>query len=220
MPKMLVLSDTHFGDPRVNDLLVLHQIYRVIVQEQPGVLVLAGDVLEGKLARAETVAQLKAICRQVPVVVVLRGNHDSAPLTKFAEELPALIGDAVTGAQACTPFALEHGHRFDSWWKRVPGLGRLSIGFQHLVYRAFGWDLQGWFRRFKWVQRKLLRQHIEVRDAWLSRILVISGHTHLLMSTPSGYGYFNSGDWVQHRSYVVVDSGKARLVEVNSCSAI
>jgi UDP-2,3-diacylglucosamine pyrophosphatase LpxH len=211
-----VLSDLHLGDPRVDDKTTLRSLYNVIQTEQPDLLVLAGDVLEGNLASTDTVKQLTALCHMVTETIVLVGNHDGAETTAFANSLPCSIGTTLVGDCGVAPFAVEHGDRFAGWQGPAGWFGKVGIWLQHVVYRWFKIDLQGWFRRFRCVQKKLLAQHAKAWDAWVSKVvIVVTGHTHLPTGTDTGFGYFNSGDWVQHRSYVVMDRGKARLVRLS-----
>ena len=208
--KVLVLSDLHIGDPRFCDCS-LHVIWRQVQKESPCVLVLGGDVLEGWLSTVEQRAKLKSVCSLVGRVVVLSGNHDTEGTKLFAMSVGAWFGGSVVGVSAASTFAIEHGNRFDSLWHRIPGLGRMSIWFNRVLYRMFGWDVQAWLRKFKFVEKRLLQQHVKAKAAWPGKDIVVTGHTHLPTNDPFGVGYFNSGDWLYHRSYVVIENGAATL---------
>ena len=210
--KLVVLSDLHIGDPRTPDL-TLSRIYGVIRDEKPAFLVLAGDILEGNLATESQVYQLRNVCHAATRVVMVIGNHDGAPTQDLARSLHCPLDLRIAGTSGCRSFVIEHGHRFDRWWKRVPGLGGLGIWFNRILYRCTRFDLQEWTRRFGWVQRGLRRQHARARAFWKTNDIVVTGHTHLPTNNPS-VGYFNSGDWLVHRSYVVLHNGAAELKEL------
>lgn len=209
---ILVASDLHLGDPRADDVATLQYFHNVLKKEKPELLVLAGDILEGSLASRDIVQQLSSLCHLVPEVIVLMGNHDGYATERFANDLAASLGTILIGKSGASSFVIEHGNRFDSWWSRVRWLGLVGIWCQHLLYRVFAFDLQGWLRKFKCIRRRLLEQHMRARDAWPGQALIVTGHTHLPAGTVNGLGYFNSGDWVQHHSYVTIANGFARLV--------
>jgi predicted phosphodiesterase len=205
---LLVLSDLHLGDPRAPST-ALSRIHTVLAHEKPDILVLDGDVLEENLATDEQFTQLKVICQDdAGKIVVLNGNHDCKLTKKLADELHCPFDTQAIGFSSFHSFAVEHGNRFDSWWKKVPGLGWLSIWLNHLVYRVTGLDIQKWLRTFKCVQKKLRAQHKAAVAAWEGKSIVVTGHTHLPTNDQSGIGYFNPGDWLIHFSYVVLQNGK------------
>lgn len=209
--KVLVFSDLHIGDPRLHSS-ALQIIWKEVQQEKPDLLVLDGDVLEGRLSTEEQRAKLSSICNLVTLVVVLQGNHDTKATKRFADSIKAKWAKQLTGISGDKTFAIEHGNRFDSLWKRFPGVGRLSIWLNRILYRITEFDLQEWIRSFKGAEKRLLKQHKKAQEAWRGKDIVVTGHTHLPTNDPEGIGYFNSGDWIYHRTCVIIDSGKARLV--------
>jgi predicted phosphodiesterase len=211
--KVVVVSDLHIGDPRTISTLI--NVLDVALRlEKPDVLILAGDILEGDRATKEEQARLAAVCARTKNVLVLNGNHDSDATKRFAATVNADFGDCVVGNNSIHSFAVEHGNRFDSAWKKRPFIGHLAIWLNLLVYKVTKFDLQRWFRTFGWVIRNLKKQHQDARAAWATKDIVVTGHTHIPTGDASGTGYFNSGDWLIHRTYVVIVGDRARLEEI------
>jgi len=209
----MVISDTHVGDPRV-DKDKLNLMCTMIKLESPDVLIFAGDILEGNLATGEQVTRLTRACTTAKQVVVLKGNHDSEPTKIFAQHIAASFGDCVTGDNNNKKFVVEHGNRFDSSWKRVPGLGHVAIWLNRFLYKITKFDFQEWFRTFEFVKKRLVAQHKKARAQWRDEDIVVTGHTHIPTSTPAGEGYFNTGDWIYHQTYIIINDGRARLESI------
>lgn len=95
--KILHTSDWHLGK-RVNDFpmlddqkYILNEIVRVVKEEKPDVIIIAGDVYQTSTPAAEAVSlmneyinQLHALCKHI---FVLSGNHDSAERIAFGAEI-------------------------------------------------------------------------------------------------------------------------------------
>jgi predicted phosphodiesterase len=212
--KLLVLSDLHIGDPRQHPT-VLAVLRGLVSSESPDYLVLAGDVLEGNLADEAQIASLRATCRQASARIILRGNHDRQETADLAVSLGCVYGTELQGRSGVADFAIEHGDRFDTTWRLFPWAGWIGIYLNRCCYRLLRWDPQTTSRRWAWVQRGLRRQHEKAWAAWQGKAIVVSGHTHLPTNQSCGVGYFNSGDWLTHRSYVVVQDGVAATKEIS-----
>ena len=104
-----------------------------------------------------------------------------------------------------------HGHQADSLVTRWPRLAHWLTRVQAGAYHQFGWDLQTWARSFASAQRKLEAQEESIRTNPLYKAdIIISGHTH----RPHQEGtYFNSGDWLKHRTYIQIEAGAVSLQE-------
>jgi UDP-2,3-diacylglucosamine hydrolase len=168
----------------------------------------------------------------VPVTLV-GGNHDWWGGSYLREEigLELLLEPDVRDIAGRRAF-LAHGD----------GLGRGDLGYRllkavlrgRLTRRAFGalpprlgdWVARGVSRTGrKWDewgphQENRSRTLAEWAEAHLlahpELELVVLGHTHLplLREVRAGQWYVNTGDWVRHRSYVVLERGRdPRLVE-------
>jgi len=208
----LVFSDLHLGDPRTKSESVLNKVYSIVYADRPDLLVLDGDVLEGHLATPVQIAQLRGICHVAKSTVILKGNHDSHCTKDFASSVHAQFGLVLIGQCGTSSFAIEHGHRFDTAWHKVPGLGKLAIWLNRIIYEVTNFDIQHKLHQCRCVEKKLLEQHKRAQKVWDDKTIVITGHTHLPTNDPEGVGYFNPGDWMYHQSYVSLIDGKAKLV--------
>ena len=91
--KFIHLSDLHIGK-RVNEIsmlddqaYILTQIIRIIEEEQPNAVVIAGDVYDKSVPPAEAVTLFdEFLCRlakrSLPVLII-SGNHDSPERLAF-----------------------------------------------------------------------------------------------------------------------------------------
>ena len=95
--KLIHLSDLHIGK-RVNEVsmiedqeYILTQVIRIIDQEQPDAILIAGDVYDKSVPSAEAVTLfddflVRLAKRQIPVLII-SGNHDSAERLAFGNRL-------------------------------------------------------------------------------------------------------------------------------------
>lgn len=216
--KILVFSDLHLGHPKQNDLN-LAIIISIIKKEKPNCIIFAGDIFEDRMSSVYNFLAFAEICNLVEKVIILRGNHDShfaeaSCIGTYKDSIPSLFyGDVAEGIIEGKSFVIEHGHMYDFIWRYLPFVGKICVWFHIMIYIVFGFDFQGWFRSFSFVKKGLKKQHRKARKRWNTDI-VITGHTHLPVCDKEE-GYFNSGDWLQHKSYVLIKSGKAELREMN-----
>ncbi len=95
--KILHTSDLHIGK-RVNEFsmiddqkYILQRIEQIVAEEEPDVVVIAGDVYNSATPSAEAVVLLSDFITQLharcPHVVILSGNHDSAERLAFGSAI-------------------------------------------------------------------------------------------------------------------------------------
>ena len=100
--KLIHLSDLHIGK-RVNEIsmnedqaYILAQILRIIDEEQPDAVLIAGDIYDKSVPSAEAVTLFDDfLCRLVSrnqQVLIISGNHDSAERLAFGKRLMAHSG--------------------------------------------------------------------------------------------------------------------------------
>jgi len=208
---VMVLSDLHIGDPRQSDAKI-DRIVETIETNRPDILVLNGDTIECDLATRDQMYKLIDVCSNIDKVIVLEGNHDTKKTKYLAYTIGATYGSVLAGYSLASSYIVEHGSRFDSWWVRFPISGWSAILFNRLIYNISNFDVQKWLRGFGGINKKLEKQHKIARKAWPDKNIVITGHTHIPTgNNVRGKGYFNSGDWIYHKSYVIIHNGKARL---------
>ncbi len=117
--KFLHLSDLHLGK-RVNEYsmledqeYILREILRIIDEEAPDAVLIAGDVYDKSVPPTEAVELfdrfLVALSRRGQKVYVISGNHDSAERLSFGGRLMTESGIHLSPAYAGTlkPFLLE-----------------------------------------------------------------------------------------------------------------
>ena len=120
--KLFHLGDLHIGKT-VNGFsmledqkYVLEQLYQLVEQEQPDVVILAGDVFDRSVPGVEAVAVADALFSRIAIelhtpMIVIAGNHDSNErigyLSPFAKQHQLYLRGVLTAE--ITPIYLEDG---------------------------------------------------------------------------------------------------------------
>lgn len=120
--KLIHLSDLHLGK-RVNEFsmiedqrFILTQILRIIDEEQPQAVLLAGDIYDKSVPSAEAVALLDDFLVELAhrrlEVFVISGNHDSPERMAFGGRLMDASGVHMAPVYdgAVTPYTLNDAH--------------------------------------------------------------------------------------------------------------
>lgn len=106
--KLLHTSDWHFGighgtvSYAEDQRFFLEKLYETIRSEQVDAVLLAGDVYDSSVTNAEAISlyneAVTTICAEMGVkLIVIAGNHDSAPRLAACRELLKASGLYVTG---------------------------------------------------------------------------------------------------------------------------
>lgn len=106
--KLLHTSDWHFGMPLGTDSYAddqkffLDRLYDIIINENIGAVLLAGDVYDSSVVNAEAIKlygeAVTRICAELKVpMIVIAGNHDSGPRLAACRELLRSAGLFVNG---------------------------------------------------------------------------------------------------------------------------
>lgn len=219
LKKVFVISDIHAGDPRVSSF-DLFDLYRKASLQGGDYLILAGDIYEEIYTCPLDYVYLFELMLCFERVFILPGNHDRYyPLEvdiDFSLDAGSYMGRRIKFSNNISflsngrSFVVEHGHRFDSAWNGITFFSKAAIYFNRCFYKAFGVDLQSFFRKFSFVRKKLKSQHNAVMGYWhdLGFDVAISGHTHIPTCIE---GYANSGDWVKSKSFLTIKNGNVRL---------
>jgi UDP-2,3-diacylglucosamine pyrophosphatase LpxH len=213
--KRLIISDTHIGSMfyKKNELLEL------LKTKEYDQLILNGDIIEflrGPVFTPMAMEILNAIDYDKEIIYVV-GNHDVA--------LANLIGTHHYGVKFVKEFCfhdggrefrVEHGDRFETGIVHQKQLMRLISLAQDLLERYFGIDITSLVTNFKIKKRKLkkLWDIIDIND---DVDVLIIGHLHIpevviwIDENEHIKTYVNSGDWVQHATYIEIVDGVVRL---------
>jgi UDP-2,3-diacylglucosamine hydrolase len=239
--KIIIASDFHlmYRESR-HDRYRRDRVLRFLasLRGNTDLLVLNGDIFDlwveweqvviaGYLPLCEKLAELHdAGCR----IVLIPGNHDFL----FGEFLPQhcgveIVGDAFSGEFDGKKLFVAHGDTFTTndlryqIYRRVvrSNLARTLIRSLHpeFVLRA-GSAFSRTSRRVSIPpgvqERKEAGLVNKARRLAAKYDIVIFGHSHVPRCIPLGESlYFNSGDWVEHGSFVSIVDGIAQLNEFN-----
>ena len=207
--KVMVISDLHLGDPRLAVSSIISMI-KAVEKEKPELLIFAGDTYEDIFSGPGYIYVLRKLFSDVEKVVFLSGNHDGKVHKIQIEDEDLLLGKVCVGTCGGKSFVVEHGHRFDSFWKKLPGVGRFIVFLNILLFLVFKFDFQKWVWSKTDAHGRMKKQHTRVKKYWKGFDIVISGHTHVPILEE---GYANGGDWVHNSSYVIIDNGVCSLGE-------
>jgi UDP-2,3-diacylglucosamine pyrophosphatase LpxH len=236
--RAVIVSDLHLGtkDSRTGDFL------RFLEEHPSDLLILNGDIIDGwalkrgskwKKRHTEVVSRLIKLSLHTKIVWV-RGNHD-----EFIEDF---LGYGFGGISIVDHYVLPvegkryyvfHGDLIDVFmtkWKWLSKLGSIGYDFALWINRWYNrwriWRGLSYYSLSKRIKDgvKTATNYINdfetaaVREAAKHGCVgVICGHIHKPCSLHTQEGhYLNTGDWVENRSAVIVDSsGKIFLWEMS-----
>tara|TARA_B100000123_G_C25669046_1_gene401188 strand:+ start:34 stop:714 length:681 start_codon:yes stop_codon:yes gene_type:complete len=215
----LVVSDIHMGSLYSKE----SKLYKLLNEIKFDEIILAGDIIDFikiptfTKQTAKLFDKISELNKKNVKIVYVVGNHDLA-FGKF-------VGQTVAGIHfvneyefdyADRKYRIEHGDRFETGiihWRFTMNL--VSI-FHDLLERVFKWNLAAWWVRYNQSKRKLRRVWDIMR--WNKDADVfIMGHTHMpevviwVNEHEKIKTYVNTGDWVEHSTYVLIKDGQLRL---------
>jgi UDP-2,3-diacylglucosamine hydrolase len=182
-------------------------------------------VISGYFPLYESLAELsRSGCR----IVLIPGNHDFLferfMTTKLGVEI---VGDAFTGEFDGKRLYVAHGDTYTTNDLRYQVYRRLvRSALARWVIRnvppAMALSLGARFSRTSRRARIPREAHLRKEAGLLRKArklaakhdIIVFGHTHIPRAIPLGKAlYFNSGDWVEHRTFVLVVDGVAEIHE-------
>lgn len=227
--RLFVVSDLHLGSPvstSAADLcgFVDHvaEVGGSLCINGDGFDLLQGDVASILAASLPVVRRLRRLLAAGGGVHYVLGNHDLA-LEHVLLDLPIPVSPYLDVRSGGARIRVEHGHVHDPFYARWPGayelggrLGRLALVANADVYRLWSAAQQRVDRRRRGHGRRGAYPHHASAQLLFDRGFdaVVFGHTHLPERTELPGGLFvNGGDWLGHRTVVVIEGGEVRLTE-------
>lgn len=212
----LVISDLHIGSLHSKE----EKLYKFLSEMEFDELILAGDIIDFiKVPRFTeySVKLFDLISSLKKPVIYIVGNHDVA--------LEKMINKKISNIQFLKEYnfdycgrkyRIQHGDQYDTGivhWRFFMSV--VSI-FQDFFERYLRFNLGAW-----WIN--LQKKKNELKRIWditqwnENADVFIMGHTHnpeaviwvdknQIIKT-----YINTGDWVQHSTYVIIKEGQVRL---------
>ncbi len=215
----LVISDIHMGSLYSKESKLQKLLNSVHFDE----IILAGDIID--FIRVPTFTKHTAdlfqtisnLNRKGVKIIYVVGNHDIA-FGKFVGKNVAGIDfvDEYEFEYAGRRYRIEHGDKYETGivhWRFTMNV--ISI-FHDLLERVFKWNLAAWYVRQQQKKRKL-RRIWDIMKWNKDADVFIMGHTHIpevviwVDENERIKTYANTGDWVEHSTYVLIKDKQLRL---------
>ena len=215
----LIISDLHLGSAHAREKKLFEFLKTVEFDE----LVLAGDIIDFiKIPRfTEHTALLFDFVGKlnVPVIYIV-GNHDIA-FKKFIGQTVADIffTEKYDFTYENRDFRIVHGDQYDkNFWHRITEgfLIKVISVFQDWFERKFNINLATWWVNRHIKKRKLIRIW-DIINLNNDVDVCIMGHSHRpeaviwVDENEKIKTYVNTGDWIEHTTYVIIKGGQVRL---------
>jgi len=221
--RVLVISDVHLGDWRFKHMTELGFILKAAAADA---LILAGDIFDLMKCSKPTSLHVSFLemTEHIRHKVFVVGNHE-LPCCKFTpgsywwdlvSSYGFLIVDSFIFRSGGRRIMVSHGHQFDFIPRYFPRLNWLIVKLQAFIDRLLRTDIQRTLRRLIWSKHQL--NGIDKKAIEYAKPLVdifIMGHTHYpRVVRLDDLLYINSGDWIENKTYVLVENGEAWLKQL------
>lgn len=216
--KRVVISDTHIGSKYYQSERLVNFLKSIEYDQ----LILAGDIIDFIRVPVFTERVLEMInaLNYSKEIIYIVGNHDT-PLTGF-------IGKEIFGIKFLSEyefeengktFRIEHGDAYDDqgFIHNEIIMSFISVA-QNCIEHWFDISLSDIVTDWR-LKRRSFRSIWDILDINNDVDYFICGHYHVpeIISWTSlgkkSHTYINSGDWVQHTSYVIIKDGEPELKE-------
>lgn len=216
--RRLIISDLHIGSmfSKENDIL------SVLKKETYDELILAGDIIDFIRIPKFTKKSLDIfnflINLKAPIVYIV-GNHDIA-FQDFINHSSDNIKFLKTYEfeDNNKKIRIEHGDDYDNFIIKWEHIMNIICVIANLIERFFHIDISNYYEKYRTKQRnKINIKHIIQKNTDVD--IFIMGHTHkpeivenIINDNKIIYG--NTGDWIQHKSYIILDNGSVKLINL------
>lgn len=213
--KRLIISDTHIGSRfcRKEDLL---QMLKTSDYDQ---LILNGDIIEFLKVPTFTPLALdifKSIDYSKEIIYVV-GNHDVALANLIGQDLYGVkFVDEYCFEESGRIFRVEHGDKYETGLVHRKYTMKFISLIQDWLERTFNVDLSSWLTNLK-IKKRKIKKLWDIMDTNDDVDVLVVGHMHIpevviwIDEDENIKTYVNSGDWVQHATYVEINDGVIRL---------
>jgi UDP-2,3-diacylglucosamine pyrophosphatase LpxH len=213
--KRLIISDTHIGSRfcRKEDLL---QMLKTSDYDQ---LILNGDIIEFLKVPTFTPLALdifKSIDYSKEIISVV-GNHDVALANLIRQDLSGVkFVDEYCFEESGRIFRVEHGDKYETGLVHRKYTMKFISLIQDWLERTFNVDLSSWLTNLK-IKKRKIKKLWDIMDTNDDVDVLVVGHMHIpevviwIDEDENIKTYVNSGDWVQHATYVEINDGVIRL---------
>lgn len=213
--KRLIISDTHIG----SKFYKKEELLKLLRTKEYDQLILNGDIIEFLKVPTFTPLALE-IARAIEYskeIIYVVGNHDAALVEFVGQELGGVkFVEEYCFREGNRNFRIEHGDKYEAGLVHRKYIMKLISIIQDFFERTFDLDLTSWLTNRKIEKRKLkkLWDIIGIND---DVDVLIIGHLHIpevviwIDENEKIKTYVNSGDWVQHATYIEINDGVVRL---------
>ena len=214
--KRVIISDLHIGSKNSNEEALINFLSSIQCDE----LILAGDIIDFIKIPSFTEhshALLKIVGKFNKKIVYIVGNHDISFRSFVGKQVFGVVFvDAYEFIDGKRKYRVEHGDKYEGGIVHRRFLMNIISVVQDYFERWLNIDLHYWLRKLPTRKRRLIR--IWDIITWNDDADVfIMGHIH----TPEVLiwvneqevikTYVNTGDWVEHQTYVVIEDDTIRL---------
>jgi UDP-2,3-diacylglucosamine pyrophosphatase LpxH len=213
--KRLIISDTHIG----SKFYKKEELLRLLRTKKYDQLILNGDIIEflkGPSFTPMVLDIITAIDYSKEIIYVV-GNHDAAMAKLVDRSLYNIkFVEEYCFKENGRSFRIEHGDKYETGLIHRRYLMKIISIFQDILERTFGIDLSTWITNLK-LKKKRLKRVWDIVDQNSDVDVIIIGHMHVpevliwIDEDEKIKTYVNTGDWVQHATYVEIEAGILRL---------
>ena len=216
--RRLIISDLHIGSmfSKENDII------RLLKNETYDELILAGDIIDfiriPKFTKKSLDIFNYMINLEKPIIYIV-GNHDIA-FQEFINYESSNIKFLKTYdfEDNNKKIRIEHGDDYDNFIIKWEQIMNIICFIANLIERFLHLDISNYYEKYRNKQRnKINIENILKKNTDID--IFIMGHTHKPEIIENKINnkkliYGNTGDWIQHKSYIILENGTIKLTNI------